>query len=76
MLHIRTQSQLDDMLTKALSAHEFHNLLSKMNVLNVHSALSLEGECKESKSRSVAVSKCYTVSRVSSIRHVALYYCI
>ena len=54
LLHIRTQSQLDDMLTKALSAHQFHNLLSKMNVLNVHSALSLEGECKESKSRSVA----------------------
>ena len=54
LLHIRIQSQLADMLTKALSAHQFHNLLSKMNVLNVHSALSLEGECKESKSRSVA----------------------
>ena len=54
LLHIRTQSQLADMLTKALSAHQFHNLLSKMNVLNVHSPLSLEGECKESKSRSVA----------------------
>ena len=54
LLHIRTQSQLDDMLTKALSAHQFHNLLSKMNVLNVHSPLSLEGECKESKSRLVA----------------------
>ena len=54
LLHLRTQSQLVDMLTKAFSAHQFHNLLSKMNVLNVHSLLPLEGECKESKSRSVA----------------------
>ena len=47
LLHIRTQSQLVDMLTKAFSAHQFHNLLSKMNVLNVHSLLPLEGECKK-----------------------------
>ena len=35
LLHIRTQSQLADLLTKPLSTHQFHNLLSKMNVLNV-----------------------------------------
>ena len=57
LLHIRTQSQLADLLTKALSAHQFHNLLSKMNVLNVHSPLPLEGECKESNSRSVVERK-------------------
>ena len=56
LLHIRTQSQLANLLTKALSAHQFHNLLSKMNMLNVHSPLHLEGECKDSKSRSVAKS--------------------
>ena len=45
------------MLTKALSAHQFHNLLSKINMLNVHSSLHLEGECKDSKSRLVAESR-------------------
>lgn len=39
LLRIRTQSQLADLLTKALSAH-------RMNMLNVHSPLHLEGECK------------------------------
>ena len=39
LLRIRTQSQLADLLTKALSAH-------RMNMLNVHSPLYLEGECK------------------------------
>ena len=58
LLHIRTQSQLADMLKKALSTHQFHNLLSKMNV---HSPLPLEGECKESNSRSV--SKCQSVTK-------------
>ena len=45
------------MLTKALSAHQFHNLLSKMNMLNVHSSLHLKGEYKDSKSRLVAESR-------------------
>lgn len=45
------------MLIKALGAHQFHNLLSKMNMLNVHSPLHLKGECKDSKSRSVVESR-------------------
>lgn len=46
LLHIKTQSQLADLLTKALCAHQFHALLSKMNMLNIDSPLHLEGECK------------------------------
>ena len=62
LLYIRTQSQLADMLTKALSTHQFHNLLSKMNVLNVHSPLPLEGECKDS-SKSRPVTKCQDATK-------------
>ena len=46
MLHIRTQSQLADLPTKALSAHQFHLLLFKMNMINIHSPIHLEGEYK------------------------------
>ena len=62
LLHIRTQSQLADLLTKALSTHQFHNLLSKMNVLNVHSPLPLEGECKDS-SKSRPVIECQDATK-------------
>ena len=46
MLNIRIQSQLVDLLLKALSAHQFHLLLSKINTINIHSPIHLEGECK------------------------------
>ena len=42
LLHIRTKSQLVDLLTKALSAKQFSFLLSKMNLHNIHTKLHLE----------------------------------
>jgi len=43
LLHVRTKSQLADLLTKALSAQQFSFLLSKMNLLNIHTKLHLKG---------------------------------
>ena len=51
LLYIRIQSQLVDLLLKALSAHQFHLLLSKMNTINIHSPIHLEGECKGSEKK-------------------------
>ena len=36
LLHIKTHSQLADLLTKALSVHQLHMLLSNMNLVNIH----------------------------------------
>ena len=55
MLHIRTQSQLADLLTKAHSAHRFHGLQSKMNMANIHSPIPLEGECESNRVESKEV---------------------
>ena len=56
LLHIRTQRQLADLLTKALSAHQFHALLSKMSMTNIHSPIHLEGECESTKINSKEAS--------------------
>ena len=42
--HVRTKSQLAYLLAKALSAQQFSFLLSKMNLINIHNKLHLEGE--------------------------------
>ena len=40
-----THTQLADLFTKAISSHQLRFLISKMNVLNIHSSEShLEGE--------------------------------
>ena len=56
LLHIRTQSQLADLLTKALSAHQFLGLLSKMNMANIHSPIPLEGELVSNRVESKGIS--------------------
>ena len=49
MLHVRTNSQIADLLTKALNAQQFSLLLSKLNMVNIHALLPLEGGCQDTK---------------------------
>ena len=37
LIHIKTQCQLEDLLTKAFSFNRFSELLSKMGLINIHS---------------------------------------
>ena len=41
LLHIRTKTQVGDLLTKALGSQHFQFLLGKMNMVSIHSPLSL-----------------------------------
>ena len=50
LLHVRTNSQIADLLTKALNAQQFSLLVSKLNMANIHAPLPLEGGCQDSKS--------------------------
>ena len=57
-IHVRTQSQLVDLLTKALSHKQFSELLSKMGLINIYQpTVHLGGEyqdhnsCKQSEQR-------------------------
>ena len=43
LLHVRSKSQVGDLLTKALKS-QFSPLLGKMNMVNIHSPLPLDGE--------------------------------
>ena len=43
LLHVRTKAQVGDLLNKALSSQQFSHLLSKMNLMNIHSLVPLEG---------------------------------
>ena len=50
LMNIRSQSQLADLLTKALNLTQFTTLLDKMGILNIHSSgAHLEGEYQRSK---------------------------
>ena len=54
LIHVKTQCQVADHLTKALSLNQFSSLLPKMEIVNIHSpAAHLEGEYQniESKKR-------------------------
>ena len=42
MLHVKTNSQIVDLLTKALSAQQFSFLVSKLNMVNIYTPLPLE----------------------------------
>jgi len=44
LLHINTQHQQADILTKALSPAVFHNLMTKLGLLNIYA--QLEGGCQ------------------------------
>ena len=48
MLHVKTNSQIADLLTKALNAHQFSFLVSKLNMVNIYAPLPLEGGCQDS----------------------------
>ena len=48
MLHVKTNSQIANLLTKALNAHQFSFLVSKLNMVNIHAPLPLEGVCQDS----------------------------
>ena len=43
LLHVRTNSQIANLLTKALNAQQFSLLVSKLNMVNIHAPLLLEG---------------------------------
>lgn len=47
--HVRTQCQLADLLTKALSFNQFSNLVCNMGIANIHTAVALEGEYQDKK---------------------------
>ena len=42
MLHVRTNSQITDLLTKALNAQQFSFLVSKLNMVNIHAPFPLK----------------------------------
>ena len=49
MLHVKNNSQIAYLLTKALNAHQFSFLVSKLNMVNIHAPLPLEGGgCQDS----------------------------
>ena len=48
LIHVRTQSQLVDLLTKVLSHKQFSELLSKMGLINIYQpTIHLEGEYQD-----------------------------
>jgi len=47
LLHINTQHQQADILTKALSPAVFHNLMTKLGLLNIYA--QLEGVCQSNQ---------------------------
>ena len=57
LLHIRTHSQLADLLTKALSVHQFHMLLSNMNLVNIHTPFYLKGEYQRNQGKQIDQEK-------------------
>ena len=52
LIHVRTQSQLADLLTKALSHKQFSELLSKMGLINIYQpTVHLKGEYQDQGKR-------------------------
>ena len=52
LIHVRTQSQLADLLTKALNHKQFSELLSKMGLINIYQpTVHLEGEYQDQSKR-------------------------
>ena len=57
LIHVKTQCQLADLLTKALSYKQFSDLSSKMGLINIHQpSVHLEGEY-QGADRSVAAER-------------------
>ena len=57
-IHVRTQCQLADLLTKALSFNQFSELISKMGLINIHlPSVHLEGEYQIKKAPKAAIQE-------------------
>ena len=57
-IHVRTQCQLADLLTKALSFNQFSELISKMGLINIHSpSVHLEREYQIKKAPKAAIEE-------------------
>ena len=46
MSHVRTNSHITNLLTKALNAQQFSLLVSKLNIIDIHAPLPFEGGVK------------------------------
>ena len=57
MLNVRTNSQIADLLTKALNAQQFSFLVSKLNMVNIHAPLPLKGGCQDTKGSNAATKR-------------------
>ena len=56
LIHVRTQCQLADLLTKALTYKQFYELVCKTGLINIYSpSVHLEGEYQSQKEKVVAV---------------------
>ena len=55
--HVKTNFQLADLLTKALSYNQFSNLTCRMGMLNIHILADLKGKYKSSNEASKISSK-------------------
>ena len=57
-IHVRTQCQLADLLTKALSFNQFSELISKMGLINIRlPSVHLEGEYQIKKAPKAAIQE-------------------
>ena len=58
LIHVRTQCQLVDLLTKSLSFNQFSELISKMGLINIHlPSVHLEGDYQIKKAPKAAIEE-------------------
>ena len=58
LIHVRTQCQLTDLLTKALSFNKFLELISKMGLINIHlPSVHLKGEYQIKKAPKATIEE-------------------
>ena len=58
LIHVRTQCQLANLLTKSLSFNQFLELISKMELINIHlPSIHLEGEYQIKKAPKAAIEE-------------------
>ena len=63
--HMRTQCQLVDLLTKALNFNQFSNLVCKMGMVDIQTAVALEEEYQDKKK--LESSEAYKEDKSSSV---------
>ena len=70
LIHVKTQCQLADVLTKALSFNHFSELISKMGLINIHLlSVHLEGEYQKKKPSGQAESTIKELIAVDKLIH-------